>query len=120
MVRIADLNAMMDISDGLSTDLNRICEQSGVGAFVEAAALPISDDAKSQADPLGAALNEGEDFELLFTLSQDQWDTLRRQWRGPTPLTEIGRITDTGRMEIRRPDGRIEDLKPGGYEHLTK
>lgn len=118
MVRIANLNAMMDISDGLSTDLNRICTQSGVGALVEAAALPISDDAKAQADPLGAALNEGEDFELLFTLSQDQWDTLRRQWRGPTPLTEVGRITDAGRMEIRRPDGRIVDLKPGGYEHL--
>jgi thiamine-monophosphate kinase len=119
MVRIADLNAMMDVSDGLSTDLNRICTQSGVGALVDASALPISDDAKGQADPLGAALNEGEDFELLFTLSCDQWDRLRGQWRSPVPLTEIGRIADTGRMEIRRLDGRIADLEPGGYEHLT-
>lgn len=119
MVRIAELHAMMDISDGLSTDLNRICAQSGVGALVEAAALPISDDAKTQADPLDAALNEGEDFELLFTLSQDQWDKLRRQWCGSTPLTEVGRITDTGRMELHRSDGGIADLKPGGYEHLA-
>jgi len=119
MVRIADLNAMMDISDGVSTDLNRICTQSGVGAWVEASSLPISDGAKAQADPLSAALNEGEDFELLFTLAPDQWARLRSLWRSPVPLTEIGRITDTGRMQIRNPDGAVVDLGPGGYEHLT-
>ena len=119
IVRIADLHAMMDISDGLSTDLNRICDQSGVGALVEASAVPISEDARTQADPLGAALNEGEDFELLFTLSPDQWDRLHRQWDDPVPLTAIGRITNTGRMEIRMPDGRTAELRPGGYDHLA-
>jgi len=118
MSRIADLHAMMDISDGLSTDLNRICHQSRVGALIEASAIPISEDAKGLADPLGAALNEGEDFELLFTLSPDQWDRLRSDWRDPLPLTAVGRITDTGRMEIRTRDGSVADLKPGGYEHL--
>ncbi len=119
MVRIANLHAMMDISDGLSTDLNRICAQSGVGALVDASAVPISEDVQGQADPLRAALNDGEDFELLFTLSPDEWDRLRRLWRDPVPLTEIGRIMDTGRMEIRLADGQVADLKPGGYEHLT-
>jgi thiamine-monophosphate kinase len=119
IVRIADLHAMMDISDGLSTDLNRICQQSGAGAFVEAAAVPISDEARVEADPLRAALNEGEDFELLFTLSPDQWDHLRPAWDDPVPLTEIGRITSTGRMEIRMPDGRTTELRPGGYDHLA-
>ena len=119
MARIADLHAMMDISDGLSTDLNRICDQSGVGAMVEASALPISEDAKLQADSLRAALNEGEDFELLFTLSPDQWDKLRSQWRNPLPLTAVGRITEGGRMKIRMRDGNVIDLEPGGYEHLT-
>jgi len=118
MARIADLHAMMDISDGLSTDLNRICTQSGAGAIVEASALPISDDAKRRADPLHSALHEGEDFELLFMLSPDQWDGLRRQWRSSVPLTEIGHITDTGRMEIRSSDGRVTRLEPAGYEHL--
>ena len=118
MVRIADLNAMMDISDGLSTDLNRICTQSGVGALLEATALPISTDAQRLADPVAAALNEGEDFELLFTLSPEQWGRLRGKWSSPVPLTEIGRITDTGRMQIRGADGRVVDLEPGGYEHL--
>jgi thiamine-monophosphate kinase len=120
MVRIADLHAMMDISDGLSTDLNRICNQSGVGALIEAAAVPIAVDAQVQADPLGAALNEGEDFELLFTLAPDQWDRLRQWWNQPVPLTVVGRITNTGRMEIRRPDGSIAGLEPGGYDHLVE
>jgi thiamine-monophosphate kinase len=119
IVQIADVHAMMDISDGLSTDLSRICKQSGVGALVEASAIPISADARSRPDPLGAALNDGEDFELLFTLAPDQWDRLRRLWDDPLPVAEVGRITETGRMEIRLPDGRTNELKPGGYEHLT-
>jgi len=119
IVRIADLHAMMDISDGLSTDLNRICDQSGVGALVEAAAVPVAEDARAQTDPLGAALNEGEDFELLFTLAPDQWDRLRRRWNDPVPITEIGKITNTGRMEIRMSEGQVVELKPGGYDHLA-
>jgi len=115
---LVTLNAMMDISDGLSTDLNRICNQSGVGALVEASAIPISDDARLDADPLRAALNDGEDFELLFTLSAHEWDKLQHLWDDPVPITAVGRITDHGRMQIRMPDGRIADLQPGGYEHL--
>jgi len=118
MARIAELHAMMDISDGLITVLNRICIQSGVGAMIDASALPISEDAKVQSDPLAAALNDGEDFELLFTLAPDQWEKLRSQWRNPLPLTAVGRVTDTRRMEIRMPDGNVVDLEPGGYEHL--
>jgi thiamine-monophosphate kinase len=119
LVQIADLHAMMDISDGLSTDLNRICSQSGVGALVDAPAVPISDDARTRVDPLDAALNEGEDFELLFTLSPDQWERLHRLWNDPVPVARVGTITDIGRMQIRMPDGRITDLKPGGYDHLA-
>jgi thiamine-monophosphate kinase len=119
IARIADLHAMMDISDGLSTDLNRICDQSGVGALVEASAVPISEDAGTAMDPLDAALNEGEDFELLFTLSPEQWERLHGRWDDPVPITQIGRITDTGRMEIRMPDGRVVGLRPSGYDHLA-
>jgi thiamine-monophosphate kinase len=119
IVRIADLHAMMDLSDGLSSDLNRICRQSGVGALVDASAVPLSQDAQLGADPLDAALNEGEDFELLFTLSPDQWEKLRRAWNRALSLTAVGRITDTGRMHIRMPDGQIVALRPAGYEHLA-
>lgn len=113
------VNAMMDISDGLSTDLNRICSQSGVGAIIDAASIPVSDDAKARTDPLKAALNEGEDFELLFTLAPGQWDKLRRTWDESLLLTRIGSITGTRRMQTRMPDGRIAELKPAGYEHMS-
>lgn len=115
---LVKLNSMMDISDGLSSDLNRICTQSRVGALLDAKSIPISDDAKNAPDPFSAALNDGEDFELLFTLAEDQCDQLLKCWDDPLPITRIGTITDTQKMQIKMPDGRITDLKPSGYDHL--
>jgi thiamine-monophosphate kinase len=120
MTSLVTLNAMMDLSDGLSSDLNRICHQSGVGALIDAASVPISDDAKLEAGPLSAALNDGEDFELLFTLGVEQWNRLQKTWDDAVPITRVGTITDTGRMQIRMPDGRVSDLEPHGYEHLCR
>ncbi len=120
-LKLADMvkiNAMIDISDGLSTDLNRICKASGTGAIINAEKIPISDAAGKSAEPLQAALNDGEDFELLFTVSQGNYEVLWDNWNGPAPVTRIGNITDTGKMQIRTTDGKLEDLEPGGYEHL--
>ena len=119
IARIATLHAMMDISDGLSTDLNRICRQSGVGAVIEAASVPISDDARKCGDPLKAALDDGEDFELLFTLAPEQGDRLLRSWDEPVPLTQIGHITEANGMQLQVADGPLVELKPGGYDHLA-
>jgi len=118
LARMVGINSMIDISDGLSTDLNRICKASGVGAMIEAESIPISQEAERSIDPLQAALNEGEDFELLFTLSQEDCAALMEEWREPTPITKIGSVTDSRRMQIRVTDGRLEDLEAGGYEHL--
>ena len=121
-IKIADMvtiNAMIDISDGLSSDLNRICKQSKVGAIINAKDVPVSDQAKNKNDPLDAALNDGEDFELLFTLSQKDCQKLLRQWDGPVPITQIGAITDTAKMQIKTTDSRISDLAPKGYDHLN-
>ncbi len=116
----ATVNAMMDISDGLSTDLNRICEQSGVGAILDAASIPISEDAKTQTDPLKAALDDGEDFELLFTLVSGEYTRLRQTWDDPLPITQVGRIVEGQGMQIRLSEGRLAQLTPGGYDHLTE
>ncbi|MEN6309041.1 MAG: AIR synthase related protein [Anaerohalosphaeraceae bacterium] len=114
MTRIAHINAMMDLSDGISTDLNRICTQSKVGALIEAAQIPISEAARQSADPLAAALNDGEDFELLFTVAPDQWKKLESL----SDIIRVGMVTDTGRMELQWPDGQIVPLEPKGFDHL--
>ena len=113
------LHAMMDLSDGLSTDLNRICHQSGVGAVIEAASIPISEDAGRCDDPLRAALDDGEDFELLFTLAPEQGEQLIQTWDGPVAMTQIGHITAAEGMWLHKPDGQLVELRPGGYDHLT-
>ncbi|MFH1719818.1 MAG: thiamine-phosphate kinase [Planctomycetota bacterium] len=118
IAQMVAINSMIDISDGLSTDLDRICKQSGVGAIVNADKIPISKQAQKSAEPLSSALNDGEDFELLFTLSQRDCRQLLEEWDNPVPITHIGEITGTERMQIRMPDGRIDDLQPGGYDHL--
>ncbi len=115
---MVDINAMIDISDGLSSDLNRICAHSGVGAIINAQQLPISHDARKLEDPLSSALNDGEDFELLFTLSQKQSKSLLNQWDDPVLIKQIGVITDTAKMQIKMPDGELKELRPKGYNHL--
>lgn len=114
----AEVNAMIDISDGLSSDLNRICQASKVGAIIDAERIPISDEARKSEDPLGSALNDGEDFELLFTLSEKDFQRLLKQWDEPIGITQIGTITNTGKMQMKMPDGQISDLQPKGYDHL--
>jgi len=118
IAQMVTVNSMIDISDGLSSDLNRICWQSGVGAIINAEQIPISDDARTNKEPLSSALNDGEDFELLFTLSKGQCKKLLMDWDGLIPITQIGEITNTKRMKIKMPDGRINELEPKGYDHL--
>ena len=114
------LNAMIDISDGLSSELNRICAQSGVGAIIYAEQIPISKEAQTTENPLSSAVNDGEDFELLFTLSKKDSRELLDNWNEPVPITRIGEITNTRKMQIIMPDGRIMDLPVKGYDHLKK
>jgi thiamine-monophosphate kinase len=119
IAQMVTVNSMIDVSDGLSSDLNRICRQSRVGSVIDARRIPISDQARSSERPLSSALNDGEDFELLFTLSQRECEKLLEHWDEPIPITQIGEITDTKSMQIKMPDGRITDLESGGYDHLS-
>jgi thiamine-monophosphate kinase len=107
--------AAIDLSDGLSTDLGHICEESGVAAEVEAAALPIY-----FAASLEQALHGGEDYELLFAARPSS--RLPRSIAG-VPVTKIGRIV---RRAPSRPavtlitaQGR-NALAPHGWEHFSR
>lgn len=120
------VGAMMDLSDGLASDLARICRASQVGAVVEAAALPISQETRTLAaglgaDPLDWAVKGGEDFELLFTCDPDQVGLLAELVADSSPglgLTRVGRISDGRGVVLDLPDGSARDITLGGYDHF--
>ncbi|MBM3788957.1 MAG: thiamine-phosphate kinase [Acidobacteria bacterium] len=115
--------AGMDLSDGLSTDLSRLCAASGTGAQVHAASLPLFAGGRSWGcDPLRAALDGGEDFELLFSVPERNQPDLERTYPGKLPpVSCIGRLTDDPRLLLVDPGGRRRRvLRPGGYDHLRR
>lgn len=110
--------ALMDLSDGLSSDLPRLCAASGVGASIVAARIPSVAVSKSRAknlDPLDLALNGGDDYELLFTVRAARAQRLPRSFQG-LPLTKIGEITRERHLKLIHSDGRVETLRPGGWD----
>ncbi len=116
MTKAARINAMLDITDGLSVDLNRLCRQSRVGATILADQVPVSAAAAKTENPLDRALHDGEDFELLFTLTEAEFEKLPKL--KTVSISKIGTVTATGRMELKHPDGRIVLLRPKGFDHL--
>jgi len=120
LTRLVPIHAMMDLSDGLSTDLTRLCRASGVGARIQAEKLPVSEAAKGTNDPVNAALNDGEDFELLFTLSQDNHARLVEAWALPTPITAIGQVNKSLDLLISQGNQPDETLKSAGFDHFSK
>lgn len=116
-------SAMMDISDGLSTDLQRLCRASGAGALLLAENIPGPSAVLTRRLERGAlrrwALDGGEDYELLFTVRPKDVSKLPRQFRG-IPLTPIGEILRGRDLALALPDGRRVALRPGGYDHFRK
>jgi thiamine-monophosphate kinase len=108
--------AMIDLSDGFSTDLHRLCEASGVGARVQAEHLP-QPDLNDPEDSLQLALDGGEDYQLLFTVDPRRAGRLPRRFRG-VPISLIGKITRGDAILLRRPPGREDTLRPGGFDHF--
>jgi thiamine-monophosphate kinase len=108
--------SMIDMSDGLSTDLNHICEQSGVGAEIWSQAIPRAQvGSPSKAVSVNLALHGGEDYELLFTAPP-----LRRVFShlSGIPVTCIGEITRHKQIFLVDEDGSRTVLKPRGWEHF--
>ena len=85
------IHAMMDLSDGLGADLPRLARASGIGFAIEESALP-----RHRGSSIQRAINDGEDYELLFALSPNDAAALEKKWRKKfprRPLTRIGRLT---------------------------
>lgn len=114
-------SAMIDISDGLVSEIFHICRQSGTGAYIEESGVPIHPDAEMLAlrfnlDPITCALYGGEDYELLFTVDPKDLDKVKY-----IPDVYIaGEITEASDgIKLHTKGGNIHDLKDKGFNHFS-
>jgi thiamine-monophosphate kinase len=109
-------SAMIDLSDGLSTDLEHICEESHVGAEIEAEAIPRAQVGLGKKRvALELALHGGEDYELLFTSAVAVPSVVEG-----VRVTRIGRTTQSAGMRLVGADGKVRPLEAGGWEHFKR
>lgn len=123
MAATGHMHAMIDISDGLGADLGHLTSASGVGAVIYAEQVPVSVSARQVGqnlgeDPLPLALFGGEDYELLFTAGEENWEALVNA-AGPVPLSQVGTIlpAEHGVM-LEGIGGGREPLPPRGWTHF--
>jgi thiamine-monophosphate kinase len=118
------IRALIDISDGLSSDLGHILKESGgLGAILDLAAIPIHPDAfelsKRDGTPaLDHALNDGEDFELCLVVAADDAAQLLAAPPAPAQLFRVGTVTDVPGLLLRGPDGHERPILPMGFDHF--
>lgn len=109
--------SMMDISDGLSSELLHICEKNGVGCVIYEEKLPINEDSRKAAykfeiDPTACALSGGEDYELLFTIKQDDYEKLTLT----ESISVIGYITEADQgAKIKTKGGNTYNITAQGW-----
>lgn len=120
--QLVRIHSAIDISDGLSLDLDRLCAASGVGAELDVDHIPIHSDAIAMASesgrtPFQHAWSDGEDFELILTMSQADFDTVQQE-HSEFGLTKIGNIV--GRTGLwKRTGAKLQRLSPQGYLHTS-
>jgi len=126
------VHAAIDVSDGLALDVSRLLAASGVGGVLDLAAIPIHADAvrlstlgpEDGRDPLGHALGDGEDFELVLAMPPAAAAELvacpPEQLVAGTTMqpTIIGEVTATSGLQGRQPDGSVGPLAPKGFDHV--
>lgn len=111
--------SMIDISDGLSSELHHICTLSGTGAVVFEDHIPIDEQTAAVATelnigPITAAVNGGEDYELLFTIRQEDHSKLKNNPK----ITFIGYMTgDEGKILLRTKSGNVVPMRAQGWDH---
>lgn len=114
------VHSLIDISDGLASDLGHILRQSDVGAEVQAASLPIAAcllESHTDKPKWEHALSDGEDFELLLTLPESAAEGLLNNPPFSTPLTRVGTILEDSAATLILPDGSRRKLNADGWEH---
>ncbi|MBF0117567.1 MAG: thiamine-phosphate kinase [Desulfobacterales bacterium] len=119
------VNAAIDVSDGLSSDLHHIIDESSVGATLFYESIPISENMKWFCntfgfDPIEYAISGGEDYTLLCTLSPQYSDKIIYEYNKTfsQKLYPIGKINDSNIIEISYPDGRVKEVLKSGWDHF--
>lgn len=127
LASVGGVRAAIDVSDGLSSDLAHIAEESGVGVRLQADRLPVSDALRHYCDrfggsPLEYALAGGEDYVLAATVAADRAPDVCGRFADAfgRPLHVIGEITAGGSMELVGADGGVRPLAPTGWDHFGK
>ncbi len=113
-------HAMIDVSDGLASEVVHLCDESGTGARIDRDAIPLSHDTREAArvlsgDPYEYALYGGEDFELVFTISEKDIPSLKKDF---SDFTEVGEILPSEQGMYLLSEGRRIELKRG-YDHFA-
>ena len=114
--------AMIDVSDGLASEIIHICKQSGTGAFIEEGKVPLHPDTERTAlefnlDPITCALHGGEDYELLFTIDEKDLEKIRFM----PEVFIIGEITDlTEGITLHTTGGNIHPITAQGWNHFKE
>ncbi len=122
------VTSMIDLSDGLVQDLSHLCDANKLGADLHEAKLPFSQALKSIChqkgyDPTNWVLQGGEDYELLFTIRQEDVKKLNSLFlKADTPVSHIGEITSfPGKIILNKTNGRKKSLKPSmGFNHFKR
>lgn len=115
--------SMIDISDGLASEILHLCKESGVGCQLFEEKIPLDPSTDRLAKefnivPSIAALNGGEDYELLFTIDQKDYEKIKEIY---TDVSVIGYMTDDkGIAELITPDNHVVPLKAQGWDHMRK
>jgi len=119
-----DLHAGIDCSDGLALDLSHLAEESGCGAVLDLAAVPVAEDAYRLAQqladgstPLEHALADGEDFELILAVPPDQARRILADQPLAVPVWQIGQFIPTPGLWEQTADGELRPLSAAGWEH---
>jgi len=127
LARRGGVHAVIDVSDGLSSDIGHIAEESNVGIRLYSEKIPVSNNLEKfcawfDFDPVEYALAGGEDYTLLCTISPDKADHIAADYlkRFRNPLYQIGEITDSGDMKLILPNGQIRSFAPSGWDHFKK
>jgi len=115
--------ACVDVSDGLGSDLHRLCRASGTGALLEAWRIPIHGDARKdpKGDPLSRALFDGEDYELLFAVPAAKAALVEERGVAGRRATRVGRLLhpEAG-VVVQRENGALLPLPDAGWAHFRR